>query len=362
MICPVAAKTSPTPVLAWLEPSQQPLLEAVAARAKLRIVGAGSPASSARAGAIRIEGAQEFTDLRSVLTSTEAAAVLLMTGAGAEPIAATGEQSPLRDAELLRLCQSRSMAVLPLEPLPSSAADLAALAPAANSEHWGWTPMLPLLARSRVFFDAAEALQAFGPPRTLSISFWSGPGQGSLASRLFDASLLAHTLLGVPESIDASVVTRVSVSGVRMAPGETLRDLRGDLTANLRYAGAKAASFSLSDRGGRWFRGVSIVGDAGRLRFDEKCFEHITVEGTTADSSAPPRRRSGSAAVPPELADVGAAEAIAEAISRALDPHALKAPPLDLAAVLATCDAAILSARTGQPESPATILRMAGST
>src|SRR5690606_447769 len=93
---PVAARISRTPILAWLEPAQAPLLEAIAARAGLEVVAAGSPSSSARAGAVRIEGAREFTDLRSELTSTSAQAVLLMTGVGAEPISAAGEQSPLR--------------------------------------------------------------------------------------------------------------------------------------------------------------------------------------------------------------------------------------------------------------------------
>lgn len=353
---PVSAKAAEVPTLAWLEPGQKPLLEAIAAQARLQVIAAGSPSGSARAASLRVEGAEEFTDLRSVLTSTDAKALLLMTGAGAEPIAAAGEQSPLRDAELLRICQTRGITVISLEPIPASTSFYAD-APAPG-EGVRALPLVPLMAHSKVFADALEAMETLGSPRTVSLSFWSGPGQGTLGARLFDAATVVHALLGVPESIDASIVTRVSVSGVRLAPGETMRDLRGDLTANIRFAGAKAASFSLSDRGGRWFRGLSIVGDGGRMRMDERGFECFTSDGADTDASTHPRRRSAASAAHSPV-DPGAVEAIAQAITRATDPRAPKAPPIDHAAVLATCEAAILSARTGQPESPATILRMA---
>lgn len=353
----VSAKTPETPTLAWLEPNQRPLLEAVAAQARLQLIAAGCPSGSARAAAVRIEGAEEFTDLRSVLTSTEARALLLMTGAGAEPIAAAGEQSPLRDAELLRVCQSRGIAVLSLEPIPASTSFFTD-APAPGPDSARALPMVPLLTHTKVFADALEAMESIGPPRTLNFSAWSGPGQGALGARLFDAAMVVHALLGAPESIDASIVTRVSVSGVRLAPGETIRELRGDMTGNFRFAGAKAASFSLSDRGGRWFRGLTIVGDAGRMRLDERGFESFTSDGASTDASSHPRRRSAPSSPRPDT-DAGAVDAIAQAIARALDPRAPKVAPIDHAAVLATCEAAILSARTGQPESPDTILRMA---
>src|SRR5690606_18382430 len=100
-------------------------------------------------------------------------------------------------------------------------------------------------------------------------------------------------------------------------------------------------------------------GDNGRIRFDERSFEHISEQGQTVDSSGGGRRRS---AAPDDGIDDPAIEAVADGIKRMLDPHAPKSPPVDLGAVLAICEAAILSARTGQPESPATILRMARAT
>ncbi len=341
---------SPTPTLAWLRPNQAPLLAAVARLANLRLLAAGSPASEARSAPADSDGEEAFTDLRSALTTTEAGLVLLLAGPGPEAFGGGADQAPIADLEILRLCHARGAALLSLDPIPSSTNDLASLSAPGVGESSRRPPMIPLLTQSKVFADALEAIESLGQPRTVSLSFWSGAGEGSLGARLFDAVLVIHTLLGAPESIDATVVTRVAASGVRMAPGETLRDLRGDLTANLRFPGAKAACLTLSDRGGPWRRGVSIVTDAGRIRLDEEGFEHIDAGGATIDSTAPAGEspRPGPRAAP----------AIASAIVRALDPHAPRSAPIDLPSVLATCEAALLSARTGQPESPVTILRM----
>ena len=60
----------------------------------------------------------------------------------------------------------------------------------------------------------------------------------------------------------------------------------------------------------------------------------------------------------PVHADHPDAVVLAAALVRALDRHAPRPEPIDLIAVLSMCESAILSARTGQPESPATLSRM----
>ena len=65
-----------------------------------------------------------------------------------------------------------------------------------------------------------------------------------------------------------------------------------------------------------------------------------------------PARPKGEA----ESVDPGAVGAIADAIVRLLDARAQASAPVDLAGVLAIGEAALLSARTGQGESPSTIL------
>ncbi|HBS29724.1 MAG TPA: hypothetical protein DEB06_09815 [Phycisphaerales bacterium] len=342
--------------LAWLRPAQGPLVRAIAARAGLTIETVGGPSTAGRGGAAHgaegFEGGGEwFSDLRQALTACDAELVLL-----AAPLTAGSVGEPADEERgLLALLRSKEWTVVTLEPLPGAAAR----APVDATSASGLPVIVPLLRDAPALRAAREALENFGPARTLTVSMRTGPGAGSLAARLFDAALLVHTLLGEPDAIDASVVTPVAASGVHEAPPASIDGLHGDLTANIRFAGARAASFSLSDRGGRWFRGLTLIGEGGCLRLDESGFDLLSPTGGIVDSTrldAPAPLKSDEPGVDP-----GAASAFAEAIRRALDPRASVAPPVDLAAVLSIAEAALLSARTGQGESPATILRMARS-
>lgn len=343
------------PTLVWLRPVQVELVRAVADRAGLRIVAAGGPATGGRGGesapAGQFDGAESFSDLRQALAQADAECVVL----GA-PLTAGAVGDPAEEErELLALLRARERVAVTLEPLPGGASR----APADGATAGGLPSIVPLLRDAPVMRAAVEAFEPFGPARTLTVSMRSGAGHGSLAARLFDAALLVHTLLGEPETIDASVVTPVSASGVHEAPPSSLARLHGDLTANVRFAGARAASLSLSDRAGRWFRGLTLIGEKGCLRLDESGFDLTDPSGAVVDSSRveTPKRPKGE----PETVDAGAAGAVAEAIVRLLDARSPAAAPVDLAGVLAFGEAALLSARTGQGESPSTILRMARS-
>ncbi len=349
MISPMAGRESPIPTLVWLGPEQAELVRAVAARSGLRIVQVGSPANPnlAPASELGFDVAQPYSDVRQALSTTSASLILLARG-----LEGSSEESPagLEAEEFARICRSRRLSALTWEPLRQPTGDAA-----QPDDAESFVRFMPLLSESRAFTAAREVFATFGPARSLNISFRCGRGQGSLAARLFDAMQLVHSLLGSPDSIDAAVVTRVAPSGVHMAPAESLGALRGDLTAHLRFAGPRAASLTLSDRAGKWFRGVSVIGESGCIRLDESGFEHIDPSGAVVDHTS----IRGKKAETPVGVDAGAAAAFAEQITRALDPHAPRPQPFDVSAVLAMCEAALLSARTGQPESPATVLRMA---
>ncbi len=343
------------PALAWLEPHQAPLVRAIAARAGLRLIVAGIPNSIQRRSApdaASIEGAEPISDLRSALATAHIRAAIIATPA-------PSAESPIADTDLLRLARSRSIVLLSFEPIPASVAD----ARAAETIQWIEScRFLGLFRSAPALATVNELLESFGTPRTLTVSFRSGKGQGSLGARLYDAMHTVHSILGVPESIDASIITQVAASGLRLEPSDSLRLLHGDLTANLRYAGAKSAALSLSDRAGRWFRGVALVGESGCIRMDESGVERHDADGQVIEKSLAPRKKSASkaGALFEDIIDAPALEALAEAARRAIDPRATKPEPFDLEAVLSMCEAAILSARTGQPESPATVVRMAG--
>jgi hypothetical protein len=328
-----------------MERGQETLLRAISLAAGLEIVAAGGPAEE-RAIAAEF-GAECVRDLRRGLATVEADLALFMSAGAMEGFGA------LDDAEAMRSCVDRGVKIASMEPAPGSTQALVAHERGGGPPFGELVRFVPLTRRSRGFRAAAEALERIGPVRTVAISQRGGAGQGSLAAKLYDAMDLTHALLGDAESIDAANAGPVSASGVRLAPGERLRALRGDITANIRCGSGRSVSLALSDSAGRWFRGVTVVGQGGTLRLDDKSFEVIGPDGETADRS---RSRVSSGA---EGSAEGAGAAVAEQIAQMFDPRAAGVAPGG-AVELAMCEAALLSARTGQPESPATILRMAG--
>ncbi len=341
----------PRPALLWLDPEQAHLLRSVADHANLEVVQAGMPASARRSASSDVldafENAQPFDDLRHAVASTEAKVVLLASG---------GEDdrggSMLDDFELVQTCRERGIALFAMEPSPGSVVDLSKFEAAEGIDP---VRMVPMLRDSRVFGDAMELLDQLGRVRTVAISARCGPRQGTLGARLYDAMAIVHALLGLPDRIDASVVTGVTGSGVYQEPATSIRKLRGDLTANIRFAGGRAASLALSDRAGAWARGVTVLGEKGCLRVNDAELELTGINGELLDRS--------SIAPPFDPASGGpdrAAAIIADQLKRALDVHAPQPTPMDRARVLAMCEAAILSARTGEAEYPQTILQMGG--
>jgi predicted dehydrogenase len=211
-----------------------------------------------------------------------------------------------------------------------------------------------------VWRDASEVLSHFGAVRTAAVSCFAehARGDGSLGAQLVAALDLLHGIMGEPETIDASYAASVGAYGAGSVspsspPGETLRGLHGDVTGNLRFSSGRTAAIAVSDQGGRFCRQTTILGEGGRLRVFDDGFEWIGADGEKIDqhrasTREDPRPRNH------------AVEALADAIKRLCDPN-LAEPPGIAPAVLAMAQAAILSARTGQRESPETIRRMAGA-
>lgn len=355
-----------TDAMLWIEPSQAALAARVCELSGLRVVAAGSPRSSVRsegragedAGKV-FQSAEPVHDLRHALATTSAKVVLLWTPFGEDGDRGPDQSSVLDDHAALSGAHARGLTLLALDPSPASLD-----AYGAGAEFWRHEPVrfMPLMRRSRAFVSAQEMLPAIGPLRTVFVAMRSAGGCGSLSARTFDAMSVIHTLLGEPESIDCSVVPPGIAGGLHHAPSESFRRLRGDLSANLRFSGAKAASLALSDRAGHWLRGVTLVGDNGCIRLTDRGMEVTGPDGSTIEGETQP-------ADPLAAAHAGAArleapapaveEIIAQQVARALDPRAPAPEPVDTVAVLSMCEAALLSARTGQNESPATIMRMA---
>lgn len=381
--------------MVWLDEAQVPLVRAVCELGKHPSGGPDAPgfdviaAGSSQLGRSReLAGAfgpdvQPVDDIRTALTNPDAAAILLCApGEFASGLTAAAGARAADDAGVLADCRARGVPVFSFEPMPSSllqldtpslvppeeaglvaigpdsVGDAPLLATAAAAGAWqAWVEFCPLLRLSRPVRDAAELLEQIGPAQTVHVECWSGPGQGTLGARLFDAVDAVTSLLGAPDQVDAAYVSATSARGrgTHALPGESLRGLEGDMTVNLRFADGRAASIVCSSRAGRFNRTLTLIGDRGRLRIYDDGFVWITADGKTADSARDMTRVRGT------LEDhfSHAVFNIADQLSRSLDPAVPKPQPTDLLRVLSTAGAALLSARTGESESPATLLRMA---
>jgi predicted dehydrogenase len=200
----------------------------------------------------------------------------------------------------------------------------------------------------------AEVLEAFGPIRSMSVESHGSPAEGSLGAHLYAGLDLVLSLMGEPETIDAPCAMLSVGKTVRAIPGESLRDLHGDITASLRFVDGRAAGLTVSDQGGRWGRTVMLLGEKGRIRIFDDGFEWIGPDGKTIDETRPRKAKKGE-----PVLSAGPA-AFVDGLSRLLDPGIPEPGPSNHAAVLTLCQTALLSARTGQGESPSTIRRMVG--
>ncbi len=368
-----APKPQPKRILAWLDPGQVELVRAVAEHAHLEIVGAGSPTKAQAGAAATALGCLSLADLRSALTEGEADAVLIAAPGD------FGRADAASDVPALLAARARGVKVATLEPFPTSAIDLATrgwtdasagVAPASVAR------LVPLPRHTRPFRDAAELIPDLGTIRCVGIESLGGPSEGSLAARLAGAIDTVLLLMGEPELVDAACVSPLQGQGVHALPGETLTDLHGDVSASVRFADGRAASILASSHASRWNFTCTILSERGRLRLYDDGFELLAPTGVKLDEARHRRTRGhvgtgGTAArALPGLGNAapeGAAHpsphavaAIADALSRLLDQHIPDTGPPDWPGILCLAQATLLSARTGQPESPTTFRTMVG--
>lgn len=342
--------------IVWLAPEQLSLVRDAARAAELDLVAIGTPergqaARLAAALASGSSGPEPLDDLRATLAASGADLVWI-----AAP-GAFGTGGP-DDAAAILAAHTRGTRIASFEPIPAAASDVA---PGAWTDG---TPRALDIPRVIPGWPAAlpppEVIAALGAVRTLALEWWSAPGDGSLTARVYGAMEAVRRIVGEPETIDAACVGPGHGRGVHTLPGETLRDLHGDLTANLRFADGRAATIAVSNRAGRWERSLTLLGPGGRVRVHDDAFEWIGPEGDTLDESPPRTRRKKAPDDPAKHTGAPAVTAIAAALNAVLTPRTDE-PPSDTISILTMCHAALLSCRTGQPESPTTIRRIAGA-
>ncbi len=340
-------------MLVWLRADQASLVRLVAAGTGLTILAAGGPGPDRGAAAAAALGVAHADDLRAALSTAQAAVALLADPGG------FGEGGVGEDASLLRAFAGRGGRALSLEPMPAAlvgnhpGSSLATDDPAAASASPEWARFVPLARVRRPMREAMELLESFGPVRSANLLCLSHPSDGSLGARLFDGLDLVSVFLGHPETVDAAFVGTEVGRGIHALPGENLRGLHGDMTANLRFADGRSAALFASDQAGTWERTLTLVGPGGKLRVSDAGLEWIDAGGRRLDTSR-------GAADAPASPGSAAAEMIAEQVRLALSAGSGAPGVPAFARTLAAAQAALLSARTREGEHPGTLLRMAG--
>ncbi len=327
---------APTPgLIVWSDAERDDTVRAVIERTELPVVGIGGPpGDDAPRQLAEQTGHRPFDDLRAACASAGDACVLIAAPADAAPI-----PDPRR--------------VVSLFPIPSRVADLGAGSSAAREDPGSDARLAPCLRCSYAMRAGTEIIEAFGPVRSMAMRSLGSPDAGSLGARLLDAMDMLRFLCGEPELIDGAYSPGERSRLVHGAAPERLDRLSGDMTINARFADGRGACLALSDRAPRGLETHLVaLGSSGRLDVTPFALCWTAPDGSVTDRIEAPSDL--------EVSDpMGVLVAcIVEQLSRAT----MHADGLDAlrgyGAALAMSEAALLSARTGESESPSTILRM----
>lgn len=380
--------TSPGSLSIWLSPAQLPLARAIAQRwggwagglpiaasaegdaVQQGLVLVGSNAlAQASSLASELNAPRSADDLRATLASMDPGTLIILDPG----IFAGGESSSaqrIADHDLLQAASARGVRVLCIEPLPASLMDLLdVLRPTADLEpppvvlgNAGDAPELDterlpgwaILAGQARFASSVQAAiehrDDLGPIRSASVQCLGSASAGSLGSHVFNALDLLHSFMGDAETIDATYSGPADRS-LRPLPGDSLRHLRGDLCAGIRFSGSRAASLHASDHAGRNSFQLTLVGSTGSFTASSAGVLWVDIEGRIIEDSRTTESIN-------DLAQRIVEQA--RAAATATDDPLRGTRSANYSAILSMAHAAMLSARTGEAESPATMLKMAG--
>lgn len=327
---------APHRVAIWCEPLYAPLAGAVLdlMGGSVRIAGVGGESSQAVDELARRYETQATDDARRLLLDHDSGSVLLLT-----------REPPVERELLMSVCEQSL--VLALEPLAASVREASALGLADHAAERKRIAAervisIPQFTESPGYLRTADAAEALGQVRGVAVESIGREGRGSLFARLYDAWVAVLSLVDTPLSIDASLAGTLD-------PRDDLRSLAGTLCAHARTAGGVTVGAIVSDRGGREGRRIQTLGDDRQLTVDDTAYELTAGDGQTIDAHAGDAKHS-------TLADLIAAQWL-RTLERGQAGPAPVPPPRRVAS-LACCEACLLSARTGQAESPRRVLEM----
>jgi len=302
-------------LLVWTDaPLTGLIAELLGRMAELQVVAVGGPRHDAVAALADRFDCRLDDDLRKMLIDHRPSQMLIGSPVG-----------PM--AEVLRSARAAGVTVVALEP-PFDDRD-----PPAECDFTKPPAPLtiaPALRAAPAWGAAADPAEALGRVRSAAVTALAPPALGSLYARLWDAfDTLVH-LMGLPVSVDATLV------GPLTDPPASLRRLTGTITAHLRFDSASAVVHA-SDQAATFTRTLTALGDTAQLALTDAGYTLHQPTGELIDDTTidhPPDAVGDIAAQWRDTLRDGAAP-----------------PSEDAVHILACCTAALLSCRTGQQES-----------
>ena len=304
--------------------------------ASVRPIAFGSPKSHAASEWAQQLDVPMFDDLRQMLVERPSAFVLLGTVQGVSP-------------EDLPMAVAQGSKVIAIEPVGATVAEhvqaYKMVKPADGSTRPpGRIVHAPAFDRSAGFLAAAAPHESLGDHRAVQMTHAGSAASGSMFFRLFDAWISVLDFIELPERIDAELSPVKGSAGVPDDP----RLLTGRLTAHARLPGVGSAGVLVSDQAAELTRRLTVVGDQAQLVITAGGYQLTKTDGDVVDHLDAEREPSY-------------LEQLAAQWRRLIDQ---RTPPPEHRATreqhaLACCHACLLSARTGEPESPQRLMEIA---
>ncbi|XAL99212.1 hypothetical protein OT109_16725 [Phycisphaeraceae bacterium D3-23] len=299
----------------------------------VRPIAVGGPRGGAPADLAKSLGVPGFDDLRQMLVEYPGAFLLL---------ACTQDESPSDLAAAL----AAGTTVVSLEPASTTLAGYAELdrptrAADDAATYTGRLIELPRFTHTPGFAAAADSHDILGDRRSLSLTAIGGEGDGSLFMRLHDAWATALVFCDLPETIHASIAG---------PPGTTIegpRMLSGRVSAHAQCPGGCGVLLFATDHSPAPAQSLTVLGDHGQLTATPTGYRLTRQDGTVEDEKE-------STPAPPRI------DQTANQWRRLIDQRASTDEPGTRReqAALACTLATLLSAKTGQPESPQRVMQM----
>ncbi|MBB6430893.1 hypothetical protein [Algisphaera agarilytica] len=320
MTPPTSASLNAAEVTVWTSPDRAnlagELLDVMGG--SVRPIGVGGPRSGELDDLGKRLGCAAGNDLRKLLIERPAASLLVTSLQGASI------------ADLQSAAQDGTKVVC-LEPLSVELDELGKLEGPALPES---VTFAPSFLRSPGFLAAADPQESVHPPQLIRLTSLGRPPHGSLLARLLDAWTTALEFTPMPETISASLT----------GPTSPIRQITGQLAAHARVANGNTVLIEASDTAASTRRELSVLSDEAQLRVSDGAYELHQSDGNILDASDTPTEQ-------PSFVDL-----LAHQWRLTLDRPAPAAAPQRQA--LACVHACLLSARTGQPESPSNLLQL----